>query len=107
MYYRTLLAIGNTKASEIISCEQYIFFSLRNHTGRINTKMIIIFYQMINICSFWVETLCQEQKNSEANFCFPRKKWLFFRPKGEKTVFSEGNKCSSQSFFDPGIMFSA
>ena len=47
MYYRTLLAIGNTKASEIISCEQYIFFSLRNHTGRINTKMIIIFYQMI------------------------------------------------------------
>ena len=25
----------------------------------------------------------------------------------EKTVFSEGNKCSSQSFFDPGIMFSA
>merc|ERR1719273_435609 len=60
-----------------------------------------------NICSFWVETLCQGQKNSEANFCFPRKKWLFFRPKGEKTIFSEGNKCSSQSFFDPGIMFSA
>ena len=25
----------------------------------------------------------------------------------EKTIFSEGNKCSSQSFFDPGIMFSA
>ena len=32
-----------------------------------------------NICSFWVETLCQGQKNSEANFCFPRKKWLFFQ----------------------------
>ena len=60
-----------------------------------------------NVCSFWLETLCQGQKNSEANFCFPRKKWLFFRPKGEKTIFSEGNKCSSQSFFDPGIMFSA
>ena len=39
------------------------------------------------ICSFWVETLCQGQKNSEANFCFPRKKWLFFRPKGEKQFF--------------------
>ena len=46
-------------------------------------------------------------ENSEVNFCFLRKKWLFFRPKGEKTIFSEGNKCSSQSFFDPGIMFSA
>ena len=41
----------------------------------------------ITICSFWVETLCQGQKNSEANFCFPRKKWLFFRPKGEKQFF--------------------
>ena len=30
-----------------------------------------------NICFFWVETLCQGQKNSEANFCFLRKKWLF------------------------------
>ena len=40
-----------------------------------------------HICSFWVETLCQGQKNSEANFCFPRKKWLFFRPKGEKQFF--------------------
>ena len=54
------------------------------------------------ICSFWVETLCHGQKNSEANFCFLREKWLFFRPKGEKTIFLEGNKCSSQSFFDPG-----
>ena len=27
-----------------------------------------------NICSFWVESLCQGQKNSEANFCFLRKK---------------------------------
>ena len=41
----------------------------------------------ITICSFWVETLCQGQKNSEANFCFPRKKWLYFRPKGEKQFF--------------------
>ena len=39
------------------------------------------------ICSFWVETLCQGQKSSEANFCFLRKKWLFFRPKGEKQFF--------------------
>ena len=35
-----------------------------------------------NICSFWLETLCQGQKNSEANFCFLRKNGCFFRPQG-------------------------
>ena len=34
----------------------------------------------LNICSFWLETLCQGQKNSEANFCFPRHN--VFQPKG-------------------------
>ena len=33
-----------------------------------------------NVCSFWLETLCQGQKNSEANFCFPRHN--VFQPKG-------------------------
>jgi hypothetical protein len=28
-------------------------------------------------------------------------------PEEKMVVFSERNKCSSQSFFDPGIMFSA
>ena len=40
-----------------------------------------------NICSSWLETVCQGQKNSEANFYFSRKNSCFFRPKGEKTVF--------------------
>ena len=39
-----------------------------------------------NICSFWLETLCQVQKNSEANFCFLRKTG-FFWPKVEKQFF--------------------
>ena len=38
---------------------------------------------------------------------FPEEKMVVFSTEGRKTVFSEGNKCSSQSFFDPGIMFSA
>ena len=58
-----------------------------------------------NICSFWVETLCQGQKISEANFYFQRKKWLLFSTEGRKNSFSKRNKCSSQSFFAPGIMF--
>ena len=41
-----------------------------------------------NICSFWLETLCQGQKNCEANFCFLRKNGCFFQSKGEKTVFA-------------------
>ena len=38
---------------------------------------------------------------------FPEEKMVVFSTEGRKTIFSEGNKCSSQSFFDPGIMFSA
>ena len=36
---------------------------------------------------------------------FPEEKWLFFSTEGRKNSFSKGNKCSSQNFFDPGIMF--
>ena len=40
----------------------------------------------------------QEVEKVQGELLFPEKKMV---------VFSEGNKCSSQSFFDPGIMFSA
>jgi len=36
---------------------------------------------------------------------FPEEKRLFFSTVGRKNSFSKGNKCSSQSFFVPGIMF--
>ena len=52
-----------------------------------------------NICSFWLEPLCQVQKNYEANLFFPEKKWLFFLDqKKKKNVLLRG-------FFVPGIMF--
>ena len=38
------------------------------------------FVHKLNIWSFWLETLCQGQKNSEGNFCFPRHN--VFHPKG-------------------------
>ena len=46
------------------------------------------------------EKLCGE-------LLFPEETMVVVLTKGRKTIFSEGNKCSSQSFFDPGIMFSA
>ena len=58
-----------------------------------------------NLCSFWLETLCQVQKKLRGDLLFPEEKWLFFSIEGRKTVFSKGNKCSSRSFFAPGIMF--
>ena len=68
----------------------------------------------LNICSFWLETLCQGQKNSEANFCFPRhpRALIFWSWKGifkvkKSNHFSSGNKSSPQSFSVPGIMFPA
>ena len=36
---------------------------------------------------------------------FPEEKWLLFSTEGRKNSFSKRNKCSSQNFFDPGIMF--
>ena len=86
----------------LIGYLEQIFLFLRGKLGEIMTlfhtvafcghlwqcfKKMANLVHKLNICSFWLETLCQGQKNSEANFCFQRKNWLFFRPKGEKQFF--------------------
>ena len=45
-----------------------------------------------NICSFWLETLCQLQKKLWGKLLFPEEKCCFFWPKGVKTVFSRETK---------------
>ena len=72
----------------------FAYFALLKTSKNNSLLCLLCFAKNKNICSFWLETLCQVQKNSEANFCFLR-----------KNSFSKGNKCSSQSFFVPGIMF--
>jgi hypothetical protein len=44
-------------------------------------------------------------ENLRGELLFPEEKWLFFLTEGRKNSFSKGNKCSSWSFFAPGIMF--
>ena len=52
-----------------------------------------------NMCSFWLETLCQRRK-LWGKLLFPVKRLcFFFSTEGRKSSFSKGNKCSSERFF--------
>ena len=79
----------------LIGYLEQIFLFLRGKLGEMMTlfhtvafcghlwqcfKKMASLVHKLNICSFWLETLCQGQKNSEGNFCFPRHN--VFQPKG-------------------------
>ena len=76
-YLEQIFLILREKLGEMMTLFHTVAFC--GHLWQCFKKMANLVHKS-NVCSFWLETLCQGQKNSEANFCFPRHN--VFQPKG-------------------------